>query len=78
MDYGAAIVAMLVYRLLRDRTVPPVARNFSFLHLGKIIFAAELPSLRYTILGLCGDADVRVVVFGAGVRRVSYQLNRAL
>jgi hypothetical protein len=33
----------------------PHRRNFSFLHVGKIISAAELPSLCYTILGLCGD-----------------------
>lgn len=33
----------------------PIACNFSFLHVRKTIFAAELLSLRCAILGLCGD-----------------------
>jgi hypothetical protein len=55
VDHGAAIVARLVYHLLRDQSVPPMARNFSFLRVEKIIFAAELPSLCCTIVSICGD-----------------------
>jgi hypothetical protein len=35
--------------------VLPYRQNFSFLHVRKTIFASEPPSLRCTILGLCGN-----------------------
>jgi hypothetical protein len=63
---------MLVYHILRDRTVPPIARNFSFLPCMLGRSSSQLschPSAAPFWVFAETVFVVRVVVFGAGVRR---------